>query len=218
MTKAVKKLHRFEPFEQEHSAGKRRIIAGIDEAGRGALAGPLSIGLAIFDLEKVNNPPEELSKLNDSKKLSPAVREKLYPVVQDNALFSCSILVSSLIVDRLGISAATEFAVIRALERAKSAGHTVDTVLMDGNYKMKELQKKYPAMEYHAIVGGDSRVFSIAAASILAKVRRDRRMVRYEDHFPGYDLGVHKGYGTRVHREAIKNLGPAPIHRRSYSW
>ncbi len=210
---------RFEPAESEALRKGFRLIAGVDEAGRGCLAGPVSVGLAIFSPQFFQTPyPAELDILDDSKKLTPARREKLFPVVRHHTLFSCVVHISSREVDRRGINPATEFAVERALVRAEQAGFSPALLLMDGNYRFPRLSSLWPGLEVRPEIDGDARIFSIAAASILAKVSRDRRMERYELLFPGYGLGSHKGYGTKAHREAIRERGPLPLHRRSYRW
>lgn len=208
----------FEPLEEEYHRRGYQCIAGIDEAGRGPLAGPVTISLVIFPPSSYNALPLELSSLNDSKKLSPKKREQLYPLVKKNALFHCTIHISSRRIDRIGINPAIEYAVERALHRAHLSGIKPDVILVDGNYKFTKLKSKNPDLEYRPVIGGDSKIMSIAGASILAKVSRDRRMIQYAGLFPGYGLDEHKGYGTAKHRTAIKELGPAPIHRRSYTW
>ena len=207
----------FEPVEAGYLGGG--LVAGIDEAGRGPLAGPVSVGIASFDPEFFEAPvPPELEALDDSKNLKPAVREALYPAVLRHARFAAAVHVSSRLVDRLRIAAALEFAILRSLRRAELAGHAPLTALLDGNYKLPRVRQAFPWLDAHSIVKGDSRVLSIAAASIMAKVSRDRRMERYGKMFPGYGLEQHKGYGTAAHRIAIQERGPCPIHRRSYSW
>lgn len=213
----------FEDLERRYRitmpASSRTLIAGVDEAGRGPLAGPVSVGIAVFAPEFFDAPvPEDLAALDDSKNLKPAVREELYDAVRRHALFAAVVHVSSRMIDRVRINPAIEFAIRRALVRACCAGVGPNVVLVDGNYKLATVRSAFPGMHFESVVKGDSRVFSIAAASILAKVTRDRRMIQYDRLFPGYGLADHKGYGTKRHRERIAGAGPSPIHRRSYRW
>ncbi len=210
---------RFEPLELNLLKEFQGPVVGVDEAGRGPLAGPISLGLTNFSYEFLSGSlPDNITKLNDSKKLTEKVREKLYPFIKEHAKFSATVQVSSKIIDRIGIAKATEFAVIRLVRRCELAGIKPGILLMDGNYRMPDLEKRFPYMQYRSVIGGDSRIFSIAAASILAKVERDRRMIQFDSIYPGYDFSKHKGYGTKKHKEAIAKLGPAPLHRRSYTW
>ncbi|MCR9144542.1 MAG: ribonuclease HII [bacterium] len=201
-------------------------MAGIDEAGRGPLAGPVSVGITVFspdlfapdfyDPEHADREP--FRGLDDSKKVKPALRDELFDAVRKHARFAAAIHISSKLVDGMRIGGALEFAMLRAIARAEQAGQRPRVVLIDGNYKLPQVRERYPDIHIECVVKGDSRIFSIAAASILAKVSRDRRMSRYEKLFPGYELEKHKGYGTVVHRARIRELGPCPIHRRSYTW
>ena len=210
----MKKREPFEDFELKTGAS---LIAGVDEAGRGCLAGPLAVGMTIFTADFFRSGiPENLTDIDDSKKLSPLKREGLIDSIKSNSVFSCVIHVSSKIIDTIGINPATEFAIIRALRRAHISGIKPGHLFLDGNFKFKNILKNFPELKYESIKGGDSKVFSIAAASILAKVTRDRRMERYNSLYPGYFLDKHKGYGTLIHRECIKKIGPSPIHRTSY--
>ncbi len=213
----------FEDLERRYRstmpASSRTLVAGVDEAGRGPLAGPVSVGIAVFAPEFFDAPvPADLAALDDSKNLKPAVREQLYDAVRRHALFSAVVHVSSRMIDRLRINPAIEFAIRRVLLRSFAATVLPDVVLVDGNYKLASVRGAFPRLRFESVVKGDSRVFSIAAASILAKVTRDRRMLRYDRLFPGYGLADHKGYGTKRHRERIAGVGPSPIHRRSYRW
>lgn len=209
----------FLPLEAEVRAAGRGPVAGVDEAGRGPLAGPVSIGLAILQpppAPGVPGPPRP--QFNDSKLLSERAREDLYAALPAVLDFGVCVHISSRLIDARGINPAIEFAIIRAVRRAELAGRRPGALLVDGSYRLDQVRKEFPDLLIRCIVKGDRRVESIAAASILAKVARDRRMLRYERLFPGYGLDQHKGYGTARHRSAIRELGPAPIHRRSYSW
>lgn len=212
---------RFENFERRFLDRFGGTVAGIDEAGRGPLAGPVSVGITVFPPELFadrQTPPPTLAALDDSKKLKPAVRDDLFGHVRSHAQFSAAVHISSKLVDGMGIAGALEFAILRAMIRADLAGHRPRVVLVDGNYRLPQVRAAFPDVHFESVVKGDSRVFSIAAASILAKVGRDRRMIRYGELFPGYELEKHKGYGTEVHRTRIRELGPCLIHRRSYRW
>ena len=183
-------------------------IAGIDEAGRGALAGPLSVGFVIFPLQIIENPPDEMfSLINDSKKLTPHKRNLAFDYIRSTALYSDVVLVSHATVDRLNINRATEHAIHRLLKRCSNRP---ETLMLDGSFSFE-----FP-VKCHSVKKGDSRSLSIAAASIMAKVTRDRIMERLDKRYPGYDFIEHKGYGTYLHRQKISELGPCPIHRHSY--
>lgn len=205
----------FQPYERDCRSA---LVAGIDEAGRGCLAGPVTVGFALFTQDFFHKEiPRELSFLDDSKKLSPKKRDLLFDSVKKYCRFYCTIHISSKIIDRIGINPATELAIHRSLLRAEKAGIFPGQIFIDGNYKFPSLDK-YKPMKWQSVIKGDSTVFSVAAASILAKVSRDRRMIRMDKIFPGYELARHKGYGTMLHRKLIKQNGPLAMHRRSYSW
>ncbi len=206
----------FLPLEAELLLQGRGPVAGVDEAGRGPLAGPVSVGLAILRPPAASGAARP--QFNDSKQLSERAREALYEALPATLLFGACVHVSSRLIDARGINPAIEFAIVRAVRRAELAGQRPGALLVDGTYRLDLVRKEFPDLLIQCIVKGDSRVESIAAASILAKVSRDRRMLRYERLFPGYGLDQHKGYGTARHRSAIRALGPAPIHRRSYRW
>lgn len=205
----------FQPFEIE-SGG---ITAGIDEAGRGCLAGPVTVGLVIFPEPFFKTPiPDTLRDINDSKKLTPEKRERLFEPIRSHALYACALHISSKIIDRIGINPATESAVLHLIERASESNASPQTILLDGNYRFRRVARRFPETTIRSIIKGDSICFSIAAASIIAKVARDRRMEkRYAKYWPEYQFERHKGYGTELHRDIIKELGPSPIHRRSYT-
>lgn len=177
------------------------LIAGVDEAGRGPLAGPVSAAAVILD------PGRPIAGLGDSKKLTPARRETLDLQIRERALAWAIAWASAEEIDRINILQASLLAMQRAV-----ATLTVrpGRVLVDGN--------RCPDVgcEALAIVGGDGSVPSIGAASILAKVARDRLMCNLDQRFPGYGFAAHKGYPTRFHVEALQRLGPCPEHRRSF--
>jgi ribonuclease HII len=178
------------------------LIAGVDEVGRGPLCGAVVTAAVILD------PARPIEGLNDSKKLTEARREALFPLIQERALAWCIARAEVEEIDRLNILHATMLAMQRAV-----AGLQVrpDLVLVDGN--------RCPAlpMRSEPVIKGDSRVPAIAAASILAKVARDREMLELDRQYPGYGIAGHKGYPTPVHLAALRELGATPIHRRSFA-
>lgn len=180
-----------------------RLVAGVDEAGRGPLAGPLAVAAVILD------PARPIAGLNDSKKLSEAKREALYPQIIERALAWCVVLIEVEEIDRLNIFQATMTGMSRALAGLTPAAHDA---LIDGN----KLPKDLPCRG-RAIVGGDALEPAISAASILAKVSRDRLMVALDQLHPGYGFAVHKGYPTPAHLAALQVLGPCARHRRSFA-
>lgn len=179
------------------------LVAGVDEAGRGPLAGPLAVAAVILD------PTRPIIGLNDSKKLSEKRRETLYPQIIERVLAYCIVLIEPEEIDRLNIFQATMAGMTRAV-----AGLTPAAIeaLIDGN----KLPKDLPCRG-RAIVGGDALEPTISAASILAKVARDRLMVELDAIHPGYGFAVHKGYPTPAHLATLQRLGPCPQHRRSFA-
>ena len=191
------------PQRGEEANAKSILIAGVDEAGRGPLAGPLAVAAVILD------PARPIGGLNDSKKLSPAKREALYPQIVERALTYCIVLVEPDEIDRLNIFQATMTGMSRAV--AGLAPAAVEA-LVDGN----KLPRDLPC-HGRAIVGGDALEPAISAASILAKVARDRLMVAMDATHPGYGFAVHKGYPTPAHLASLQRLGPCPQHRCSFA-
>jgi ribonuclease HII len=178
------------------------IVAGIDEAGRGPLAGPV-VAAAVILPEKFRH-----KVLTDSKKLGPEVREKLYCEITTNTAITWAVsVVESEEIDKINILRATHQAMRRAVAALTTQPHHV---LIDG------LPVKPFPLPQTALVGGDAKSFSIAAASIIAKVTRDRIMVEMDRVYPGYNFSQHKGYGTPEHLGNLKSNGPCPIHRRSF--
>lgn len=183
-------------------------IAGIDEAGRGALAGPLAVSMVMYRGSFFGTPlPEDLRKINDSKLLSPRKRDAARVIVERFSECAIVTLVSHHVIDQLNINGATEYAI---RELIRSAPIIPDAILMDGNYSFNVGVHLIPVLK------GDMRSISIASASIVAKVERDRMMEEYDGELPGYGFERNKGYGTQEHREALTMIGPSPIHRRSY--
>jgi ribonuclease HII len=179
-------------------------IAGVDEAGRGACAGPLVVAAVILaDLEN-----SSLEEVRDSKELSPAKREKLFPQILDNSISYSIIEISPFEIDEKGLHKCN----IEGMRRAiNSLSVQPDYVLTDG-YEVPGL-----SIANLAVWKGDQVALSISAASIIAKVHRDRLMTELDREFPGYQLSEHKGYATAAHDTALRELGVSSIHRRSYS-
>ncbi len=190
-------------YEQKLWDQDKTFIVGIDEAGRGPLAGPVVAAAVIFE----KNSPM-ISAIDDSKKLTDKKRESLYDQIYEQALSVGIGLVDSDEIDKINILQATHKAMRKAVGNLKVQP---DHLLVDGR---PIPEKVYP---HTAIIGGDRKCYSIAAASIIAKVYRDRLMKKYNSVFPGYGFEAHKGYGTKKHREAIINLLPSPIHRKSFA-
>jgi ribonuclease HII len=184
-----------------------RLVAGLDEAGRGSWAGPVVAGAVILPLGN-DGLEQALDGVRDSKALSPSERERLYGVIQAKALAVGVGMVPPGQIDELGIVPATKEAMALAIAQLP---FPPDFLLVDF--------LALPRLDYpqKSIVHGDALSFSIAAASIVAKVSRDRFMVELDSQHPGYGFASHKGYGTPQHRAALYRLGPCPIHRFSYA-
>ncbi|PXV58661.1 RNase HII [Dyella jiangningensis] len=180
-----------------------RLIAGVDEAGRGPLAGPVAVAAVILD------PARPIDGLDDSKKLTEQKREALYPLIVERALAHCIVMVMSDEIDRINIFQATMTGMSRALSGLTPAAHEA---WIDGNALPRDLP-----CTGRAIIGGDALEPAISAASILAKVTRDRWMVALDREHPGYGFAEHKGYATPAHLAALQRLGPCPHHRRSFA-
>lgn len=201
--------------ELELHARGYKLIAGVDEAGRGAWAGPLVAGAVIFrHPDEVTSSLtaqdllEALSCLKDSKMLSALMREKLLPAIQSLALATGVGIVSPGLVDVIGVGPANRLAMARAV---RDLGVWPDFLLLDA-FRVPSMP-----LPQRPIVKGDATCMSIAAASIVAKVARDHIMCGHESDYPGYSFAQHKGYGTRMHVNALSTLGVSPLHRRSYA-
>jgi ribonuclease HII len=179
------------------------LTAGVDEAGRGPLAGPLAVAAVILD------PRRRIKGLDDSKKLSEARREELYPQIIERALAYCVVLIDVDEIDRINIFQATMAGMSRAVA---GLALTAQHALIDGNH----LPKNLPCPG-RAIIGGDALEPAISAASILAKVTRDHLMVAMDTTHPGYGFAAHKGYSTPQHLASLQRLGPCVQHRRSFA-
>ncbi len=198
-------------FLLEDEAGREVVVAGVDEAGRGPWAGPVVAGCATFISRDVN--VQLLDNLNDSKKLSKKKREMLYDLLQQEALRGTMRLgiglASAREIDDINILNASFLAMKRAVENAQIEP---GLVLVDGNREPKNFGYKTKA-----VVKGDAKSYSVAAASILAKVYRDRLMEEMAVRYPGYGFEKNAGYGTKAHIEGLKKLGITPEHRKSYA-
>ena len=180
-------------------------IIGVDEAGRGPLAGPVVAAVA-----KLKKYDEKLDKINDSKKLTEKVREELFDVIMDNFYVGIGIADVKEI-DEINILNATFLAMRRAIKQIEKET-TFEKVLVDGNHKIREYEG-----EQEPVIKGDSKSLAIAAASIIAKVTRDRMMLETAKLYPEYTFEKHKGYGTKAHREMILENGPIEtVHRKSF--
>ncbi len=177
-------------------------IAGVDEAGRGPLAGPVIAGAVILD------PGKPIEGLRDSKRLSASRRDELFDQIRERALAWAVGRADVEEIDRINILQATMLAMSRAVEALQPYA---DHALIDGN-RCPDL-----SCTSQAIIKGDSKVPAISAASIMAKVTRDREMLELDIRYPGYGLAQHKGYPSKAHIEALESLGVTPVHRRSYA-
>jgi ribonuclease HII len=188
-------------YENAFKNDKIKVICGIDEAGRGPLMGPVVAAACILPEGFV------LEGLNDSKKLTEKKREALFDLIVENALSYCVAMASVEEIEELNILNATMLAMNRAV---KGLSIPADMALIDGD---KSRGFDIPTK---TVVKGDATVPSIAAASILAKVSRDRMCDEYDKEYPEYGFAKHKGYGTKAHMDAIRQFGPCPVHRRSF--
>ena len=184
-----------------------RHIAGLDEAGRGSWAGPVVAGAVILPLHRPDLS-QELDGVRDSKQLTPRQRERLYPIIESTALAAGVGIVPPQEIDKVGIVPATRQAMSLAIAQLDLPP---DFLLID------YLTLSGLPISQKSITHGDALSLSIAAASIVAKVTRDRLMVQLDARYPGYGFARHKGYGTPQHRESLFCLGPCPIHRLSYA-
>ncbi|ABY34271.1 MAG TPA: ribonuclease HII [Chloroflexus aurantiacus] len=192
----------------EHDLQRRGYanLAGIDEAGRGCWAGPV-VAAAVVLSPAVYRQPDLLAGVNDSKQLTAGARERIYTSIQTHALGVGVGIVPAFLIDAYGILPATRLAMIQALLALPCA---VDALIIDA------VQLPGISLPQTALVRGDERSLSIAAASIIAKVTRDRLMATADHCFPHYGFALHKGYGTAVHRRALAQYGPSPLHRRTF--
>ncbi|MFZ5966360.1 MAG: ribonuclease HII [Bacillota bacterium] len=197
----IKRIQKLWEYENKLFLKGYRFIAGIDEAGRGPLAGPVVAAAVILP------PNHHLDDVDDSKKLSPQKRETLCDLIYDEALAVGVGIVDHTIIDRVNIFNATKLAMVDAV---KNLSLLPDFLLIDA------VQLTDIDIKQQSIIKGDSLSISIAAASIIAKVTRDRIMDQYHEQFPAYNFAAHKGYGTKEHCETIRRIGATPIHRKTF--
>lgn len=191
-----------ELFDFDNEMRKGRILCGVDEAGRGPLAGDVYAAAVIFDENTI------IEGINDSKKLSEKKRELLFDVITDKAKAYCIVAASVDEIEQINILNAAMLAMKRAVEGLEIKP---ELALIDGN-KSPELD----GVDTQTVVKGDAKSQSIAAASILAKVARDRYMKALDEEYPRYRFSKHKGYGTKLHYEMIEKFGVSPVHRPSF--
>ena len=199
----LERIHSMRDFERDlaRDSDRKLLLCGIDEAGRGPLAGPVAAGAVILPAD------HDLLYLNDSKKVTPKRRDALYDEIRKEAVSWSVILVDPARIDEINILQATYEAMREAVASLAVRPQLLlnDAVTIPGT-----------DLPQIPVIKGDAKCLSIAAASILAKVTRDRYMIEMDEKYPGYGFASHKGYGTREHIEAIRKLGPCPIHRRSF--
>ena len=189
-------------FDYENKYKEHGLVAGIDEAGRGPLAGPVVCACVVMPLDS----DKIIDGVNDSKKLTEKKRNQLYDKIIETALYYSIVEVDQQTIDDINILNATKQGMILALKNLNIVPYIVliDAVKLDIDIKQEN------------IIKGDSKSYNIAAASILSKVYRDRLMLEQSKIYPQYQFDKHKGYGTKVHIQALKTYGPCPLHRRSF--
>ncbi len=199
LEKETARIYQLQQYERDYE--KEGLICGIDEAGRGPLAGPVVAGAVILPKNC------EILYLNDSKQLSAEKREQLYDIILEHAVAVGIGIVSPQRIDEINILQATYEAMRQAIEKLNPQ----PAVLLNDAVRIPQV-----AIQQVPIIKGDAKSVSIAAASIVAKVTRDRMMEQYEEVFPGYGFARNKGYGSKEHIEALQTMGPTAIHRRSF--
>ncbi len=199
LEKEIARTEQMSVYEKEYAMCE--YICGIDEVGRGPLAGPVVAGAVILPKD------EQILYLNDSKKLSEKKRNELYDVIREKAVATGIGIVSPARIDEINILQATYEAMRQAIANLKVR----PDLLLNDAVTIPEVE-----IPQVPIIKGDAKSVSIAAASILAKVTRDRLMVEYDQVLPGYDFASNKGYGTKTHIAGLKELGPSPIHRATF--
>lgn len=194
--------------EKSYFAKGYRLIGGVDEAGRGPLAGPVVAACVVIDANfKINQP--DLEMVADSKKLTAKKREYLFHIIKEKALAIEIGVVNNETIDKINILQASFLAMRRAISKLTLAP---DYIILDGGFKIPKLKTPQKA-----IIKGDATVWTIAAASIIAKVSRDWMMTEIDKQYPEYQFAKHKGYGTKIHLEMLKKHGPCPLHRFSFA-
>ena len=200
--KEIERLNVLKEVENKLYSEGLKYIAGIDEAGRGPLAGPVVVGIAIM------KPDSFIEGVNDSKKISEKKRELLYEQITNEAIDWSVGIVDQNEIDEINILNATKKALHMAITNLKIKP---DRILVDALEHIDTC-----GIPYTSIIKGDAKVYSISAASIIAKVTRDRMMKEYDEIYPEYGFAGHKGYGTAKHIQAIKTYGPCPLHRKTF--
>ncbi len=204
----LQKLAEMKAFDQETSGGCT-FIAGVDEVGRGPLAGPVVTAAVVL-------PPDfDVPGIDDSKKLTEKKREALFPVIKEHALAYGIGMADHKLIDEINILEATKVAMAEAVEKAnemlqEKCGHQIQHVLFDA------MKLDTVTLPQSSVIKGDAKSLSIAAASVLAKVTRDRMMVELAETYPHYAFEKNKGYGTKAHYEGLEKAGPCEIHRMTF--
>lgn len=186
---------------------KDGLIAGIDEVGRGCLAGPMLLAITVFQGPR----PNQLEKVTDSKKMTEEARERAFPLILEHALAIGLGWVTHQEIDKFNINGAWRLAAIRAVDEVTPIVNGF-SLFVDGT----DLVPDFPEDRQQAIPKADFKVWQVSAASVVAKVIRDREMKYFHEFFPAYGWDSNKGYGTPAHREALKAVGPSPLHRWSF--
>lgn len=187
-----------------------KIICGLDEAGRGPLAGPVVAAVVSLDMDSCSKLADQklIKYIKDSKKLTAKKRDELFDFINDNFCEVGIGICDHETIDRINILEATFLAMKKAINALKQKP---EFTILDGRFPIPN-----SSLKQEAVINGDDLVFSIAAASIVAKVARDRMMNKFHEQYPLYGFDQHRGYGTKLHLEAIKRHGPCPIHRKSF--
>lgn len=201
--KELSRLIKLKELDKQIFENGHNHICGIDEAGRGPLAGPVVVASAIFAKDSM------IEGVNDSKKISEKKRERIFEEITKEAISYGIGIIDEMTIDEINILEATKLGLTTSLKELKAKP---DIILVDALKDINTL-----GIPYMSIIKGDAMSYSIAAASIIAKVTRDRIMVEYDKIYPEYGFAKHKGYGTKEHIEAIKKYGLCPIHRRSFT-
>ncbi len=201
--KEIERLNKLKEFEKKLYDDGIKYIAGIDEAGRGPLAGPVVVGCVIM------KPDSFIEYVNDSKKVSETKREMLYEKITNEAISFSTGIVNQQEIDEINILNATKKALTMAIDNLEVKP---DVILVDALDKIDTR-----GIKYISVIKGDAKIYSISAASIIAKVTRDRIMREYDEVYPQYGFALHKGYGTAKHIQAIKEYGICNLHRKSFT-
>ena len=200
--KELDRLKNLKKDEESLYSSKIKYICGIDEAGRGPLAGPVVVGAVILPVDSL------IEGVNDSKKISEKKRERVFEEIVSTAISYSTGIVDQRTIDEINILNATKLAVKKAIEGLEIKP---DLILVDALTGIETF-----GIPYKSIIKGDAKEYSIAVASIIAKVTRDRMMLEWDKVFPEYGFAKHKGYGTASHMQALKENGPCMLHRKTF--